>query len=511
MPTLLLDVNSNEIEPNVRLERNVDANMVYAALSYCWGGPQERATTGPNYPAYLKSIDLQTLPQTLQDAVFVTRKLGLKYLWVDSLCIIQDSEKHKVHEIGKMERIYSNAYVTISASSAKNCHEGFLESREPRKRPLTITIPFTCENGDIGSVLLVPCDHKRSKESEYKPAPQPVDHRAWAFQENFLSRRILLFTDRQLFWVCSETWGKDGGRLAKKDFSGFEMSCRSLKIPSHSDWTDIIEQYSTKLLTDPDDKLPALSSIAAYFARTLNDKYLAGLWARNLHYQICWIPFGNVRRCRNYRAPSWSFLALEGGVKFKHKSRVLKFKSWVGTNTLTCDFIDYRAIPHSNEAPFGRILSASLRVRGWLVKCKPGWGTYYREGDSAHTGYCLYSIVTNPKERRYEYGKLWYDAMKESSKACPKGMWPSCVATNYGSSDPTESVWCLFLCMEKHALHITSILVGHKNGNYTAWYPWGLALAKLSDGSYHRVGYFEGNKELILRFTRQSPEIITIV
>jgi hypothetical protein len=82
-----------------------------------------------NIKQYMRQVDSKKLPRTITDAVRCTQKLGLKYLWVDSLCIIQDSEEDQEKEIGRMSEIYKNSYVTISAAKAKSSVEGFLEPR----------------------------------------------------------------------------------------------------------------------------------------------------------------------------------------------------------------------------------------------------------------------------------------------------------------------------------------------------------------------------------------------
>ena len=129
---------------------------LYATLSYCWGGPQRKATSTENLASYLDRIELRTLPQTLQDAVFVTRKLGLQYIWIDSLCIVQDAELMKTHEVGRMDRIYSNSYITISANCATSCEDGFLQTRTFWDGPPWHEIPFTCHDGSVGNVVISP-------------------------------------------------------------------------------------------------------------------------------------------------------------------------------------------------------------------------------------------------------------------------------------------------------------------------------------------------------------------
>jgi len=101
----------------------------YAALSYCWGDSLPLETTTTNLQAHESAIGFEKLPQTLQDAVMVVRYLGIRYVWIDCLCILQDSKADWEREAARMADIYSNAYLTLAASRAKHCGEGFLGTR----------------------------------------------------------------------------------------------------------------------------------------------------------------------------------------------------------------------------------------------------------------------------------------------------------------------------------------------------------------------------------------------
>lgn len=113
----------------------------YIALSYVWGEDQAHKTTKGNLSAYEQGIDLSCLPATIHDAIYVTHMLGFRWLWVDSLCILQDSDEDKAHEIGRMHLIYRYAHVTIMAGSANGASSGFLQKRPPED---DLALPFIC-------------------------------------------------------------------------------------------------------------------------------------------------------------------------------------------------------------------------------------------------------------------------------------------------------------------------------------------------------------------------------
>ena len=100
----------------------------------------------------MRGISLQQLPPSIQDAIFVTRGLGIQYLWVDSLCILQDSAADKATEIGKMRSIFRNSTVTVGAGSACSVHDGFLQPRIP---PAACKLRLCCPDGSVGSVSLM--------------------------------------------------------------------------------------------------------------------------------------------------------------------------------------------------------------------------------------------------------------------------------------------------------------------------------------------------------------------
>jgi hypothetical protein len=122
MPRRVLEIQSTSTMLRARLTAN--ANLApYAALSYCWGGDQMAKTVKSRVAAYEKDIPLHTLPRTIHDALIVTRGIGLRYLWVDAMCIVQDDGDDMAEQIGQMYAVYRSAYVTISAATASTSQE----------------------------------------------------------------------------------------------------------------------------------------------------------------------------------------------------------------------------------------------------------------------------------------------------------------------------------------------------------------------------------------------------
>jgi hypothetical protein len=144
IPIRLLDLYAHEVEDHICLVETRFLEMPhqpkYAALSYCWGSKRDAAgqstTTTTNFADWLTGIEFNSLSRVMQDAVIATRRLGIKYLWVDSVCILQDDGEDWARESAKMGHIYSNAFVTIGALASSSCHQGFLD------RPYSLPVKF---------------------------------------------------------------------------------------------------------------------------------------------------------------------------------------------------------------------------------------------------------------------------------------------------------------------------------------------------------------------------------
>jgi hypothetical protein len=166
------------------------------ALSYCWGTGQTLVTTKENYTVHTEEISFPQLPKTIQDAIKITRDLDIAFLWVDALCIVQDSLNGEdfQRESAKMGTIYGNAYLTIAVESSESCADGFLNQRNQGRAAPLHEIPVQAHDGEIlGSAFICPpiLDEKRF-----------LMQRAWAFQEQRLSRRVLHYRTRGLDLCC---------------------------------------------------------------------------------------------------------------------------------------------------------------------------------------------------------------------------------------------------------------------------------------------------------------------
>ncbi|TVY46199.1 hypothetical protein LOCC1_G004849 [Lachnellula occidentalis] len=203
MPTRLLEISGLGEETQVRLYMpSLEQKESYTALSYCWGSDQEVKTTKQNVLSRTEGITWNILPKTIQDAVRVTQQLGLLFLWVDSLCIVQDDPSDMSREISQMPSIYGAATVTITASRSSKVHDGFLQKRYPKIPDQVFCVPYRCPDGKLGSVVLL-----KSSKGIPRNVIEPLDQRGWALQERILSRRVLDYGLFQTRWTCQESTG----------------------------------------------------------------------------------------------------------------------------------------------------------------------------------------------------------------------------------------------------------------------------------------------------------------
>lgn len=400
LPARLVDCTDTS---NPRLVSTEGKFGKYLALSYVWGEPQPHQTTVRNIYIYAKRIDVSLLPQTTRDAIYVTHTLGFQYLWTDSLCIIQDSDEDKLHELARMHLVYRYAYLTIIAASAERVSDGFLEDRSPATPEDDLTLPILCpphsntHGGNIAGVQQVGEMHTTSivvgagNTVDY-PDPdmwQPINARGWCLQEFYMSPRALIFTSVTLQFKCQGGRQNVGNSLhtTKNDFSLpdalFYADPSVLEQGSvdwsmlHGRWCDIVHQYSRRTLGEASDKLVACGALAEVFHRLLSSDYLAGLWRDTLLHDLLWrrVPGDELGvdlvRPAAYRAPSWSWAAVDGPVSMLHWD-------YGADATAVAKTVRCEVTLKDPELHFGELRGASLTLRAALIQFelkteKTGW------------------------------------------------------------------------------------------------------------------------------------------
>lgn len=432
LPTRVIDVGKEGVREPFLVETNGATGSAYVALSYCWGWWEQHPPMKTvkhdfpdfglkaNYGEHLEAIQFASMPRTLQDAVTICRRLGIQYLWVDALCIVQHDLQEWLRESGKMCQVYSNATLTLSATHAEGSSVGIFGRQE-----------FGSQARRVGDLLLPDDGRERAAVHVYaRPnlakfhdacdwgltfrvpswatatnsglvVSEPLAARAWCLQESLLSNRLLHYTSDEMVWECNQARRCECGFGSSAVFQQDDMMNdnpnvvlrRSDVIPLgnldesfylRSLWSAYLIPFTRRGITDGNDKLPALSGLARQFSDALDHRfgrrppYLAGLWGDEyLMPSLLWLVSSkdpwwrskeknldgvyNPRRSKDWRAPTWSWISLDAPIEPKD---VFAFESAVDVVEATTEPLEVDKVAD----PFGLITSGKLVLRGRLIK-----------------------------------------------------------------------------------------------------------------------------------------------
>lgn len=428
LPTRVIDCTDTERPRLYVTGGGVDGS--YVALSYVWGENQPNKTRRENLDAYTREIDVDLLPQTTRDAIWATKAFGEKYLWIDALCIVQDSKEDKHREIAKIPTIFANASFTIIAARSSKASEGFLQDCPPPSVPIR-RLPFPCKEdaGRFGTVYVE--QDGRSIFDDDCDVSDPVHKRAWCLEERLLSARALVYTSNTLRFYCQRTRVNVNDAVREMhDLSTHRLGIEWMPAPgdepfdpreesafdynrSTTLWDNIVHNYTGRTVTQVEDKLIALAGVASRFSvRWKKGAYLAGLWLDNLQHDLLWhVADGTLLpRPKEFRAPSWSWASMDGSVEaarlHPHETPLYELK-------------DYRLDLASDVLPFGGLAAAFLNMRARLLKA--AWQddslyVYPPRGDSS-------SARVTGNGSQSETGSRIYYAWRDTMDVCDGNVW----------------------------------------------------------------------------------------
>ncbi|KAI1880380.1 hypothetical protein JX265_002001 [Neoarthrinium moseri] len=273
LPTRLIYIGGSCLK--LCITEHIPQQSQYATLSHCWGLRKFTTLTTGNLSSFLNEIPVDALTKTFKHAVQITRALGLEYIWIDSMCIMQDSAHDWKRESALMADVYGNAEINIAATSAKDGTVGCFFERSGLWRCQICPDPQTGELFDICPGLT------GSRED-------PLGSRGWVVQERYLARRMLHFTDEQIFWECD---GNAACEVFPDGYPTFEHSkvlgyqdFRRIRKPfDFHRWTEVVSEYSKSKLTKRSDLFVALAGIARKFETALKSEYVCGSERFTLH------------------------------------------------------------------------------------------------------------------------------------------------------------------------------------------------------------------------------------
>ncbi|KAI1869869.1 uncharacterized protein JN550_005459 [Neoarthrinium moseri] len=366
----------------------------YACLSHCWGKTRsKRITTKETLEANSTGITLSELPQTFKDAIEVARALHVRYLWIDSMCIVQDDKIDWEHHVKIMAGIYANAYITLAAGASSDDDGGFFRESPPRfSKPHSFKIADS--NCEYEIFLRIRLPHPDEEDWPGGPV-MPLMTRGWVFQERLLSRRFLCFAVNEIMWECLD----DVACSCSTSQHGFNarfthelpalLNCAATKYffahlstlhdnKLFSFWRDMVEAYSQRQISFPSDKLPALDGIRqvigrAITGRGISDTYLFGSWAESLADDLLWSNdwYDRTAGYRQCEAPSWSWIsAAEGSVSWSSNTELID-RRW---KLKKIPNVDQGVESYGGVMIHGNLAVVSLRkVEDEMEKTHPGF------------------------------------------------------------------------------------------------------------------------------------------
>lgn len=267
------------------------------------------------------------MPKTFRDAIAISKELGIQYIWIDSLCIIQDSASDWAYEAARMASVYLGALVTIAAVWGSNGTCGCFHDHQPSLR---ISID---EKRKTGTHITNSTHHmflRHHPESKRYLAEAVLNTRAWTLQEIVLSRRTIFFAEDQMYWYCTSLYKSEDGLDSVQAVADGALNLPSLgpvarqggqsKDMLYESWQVTMKSYSARNLTNGGDKFAALAGITEFFSGLVDDEAVAGLWKGDLGRGLMWqVPVNrHGKKDRDVIAklnvPSWSWAKMEGRV-----------------------------------------------------------------------------------------------------------------------------------------------------------------------------------------------------
>lgn len=318
LPTRVIDVGPPDGSAAPRLLVSAQSCPIEArfiALSHCWGSVSgQLKTMKTSISAHQECLPMDRLPQTFRDAVTVTRFLGVRYLWIDSLCIVQDDKEDWSRESALMASIYTNAYLTIAATASEDSSGGLFRERKP---PLEAEFQAlgVSKVEDRADLDVHRFSFLNSPPFETLLSKSPLFKRGWTLQETILSRRMVHFTSSQLVWQCWSGLQSEDGSLhrARRDKSYLPVS---ISTPSEirSSWRSWIIDYSKRKLSKAADKMATLTGLTKYIQAEKKDEPLLGLWKNDLVEDLLWrrwLGDEDEAKPRIDAFPTWTWMSLE--------------------------------------------------------------------------------------------------------------------------------------------------------------------------------------------------------
>ncbi|KAI1146671.1 HET-domain-containing protein [Nemania diffusa] len=361
LPSRIIDVG--EGGNSIKLIEPVQGQQgIYASLSYCWGDTASFTSSRQTIDSRRQGIQLSEVPKTFFDAVRLCRHLGIRYLWIDSVCICQDDADDWARESARMCDVYSNAYLVIAANHARNSSQGVFHDRPTRP---SVVLDHPALGRGVHAHLIFNRDQHDWDRRGF--SEEPLSNRGWALQERLLARHILHYNTHQIYFECDQgVFGEDGSFQDARHCSLDPILSKSSTSTSTSRgkfnlWHRVVGLFGDRKLTKTSDKFPAISGLGALFGRRYQEEYIAGVWKTDMTAGLAWQGLGESKPQAatpdEYIGPSWSW-ASYGGMASRQST------PW----TDAAEVIEWHVELKNEVNPFGEVDHAWLRIRAPIVR-----------------------------------------------------------------------------------------------------------------------------------------------
>ena len=469
----------------------------YMTVSHRWGQSEMLKLATSNEMTFRKCIPSSCLPKTFQHAVELARQLGVRYLWIDALCIIQDSKDDWLKESSTMADVYKNAYCNIAATSATNSNGGLFFPRNPNLLTTNIFVRPAWPEANQREFVFTQPPHQSIFEQLER---EPLLDRGWVLQERYLAARVLHFTTDRVFFECHhhlvceefpngipDIHGELCSHHPEETFLHRQMSSKEEANRGERreilEWNNLIKSYTKCSLTFSTDKLMALSGITTHFSRYKlpHDDYFAGIWRSQLPSALLWRGGGSFPRKKEpYQAPTWSWASLDGAIDMDLTERTsANFHSELAEVLEVC-------VTTLTGNPTGPPSSGFIRLRAVtaVIAVRKDKIISVSRMDSSCPKTCPV-----PRRGKFRTAKLTYDipVNREREDKVPKysvsksSLWRHIPFRNNNVDGVKHIPIVLIKCNDWEGP--SGKLLGDR------FMAMGLALSQLEDGTFQRLGY----------------------
>ena len=353
LPTRILDLGTQDSEI-IKLVAGKGRKATYACLSYCWGDAVGEQLRDDNFQEFQNGKKVASLPKTYRDTIAFCRRMSLRYLWIDALCIKQRNKQDWLQESVKMAQYYGDCHLCIAATSSHNLDAGCNAASSP------IEFKGVGQDGKPYQLFLRPLEFDHiGHGSEHNRVHFPLLTRAWCYQERRLAPRVLHFCGAELLFECEETIACQCGAATNntldrgwtKNRESFSVNHKDIATTKDSrqksiyQWHACISAFSNLNIRHISDRLVAVAGLAEHTKSdrdrfgVSSGRYLAGLWEHHLIEDMAWCVGKDLTKFRNefdswgfgsvshpkpaqlprpneYVAPSWSWASVQDPVHY---------------------------------------------------------------------------------------------------------------------------------------------------------------------------------------------------